>query len=330
MKLESQNPSPVEYAHDFSRKNDVELWVKRDDLLGGSHGRKVPILLDDAVNSGAKRFLTFGGVGSNFIVTIAKNCQQREISCEGILIDQPKTKWVCENLVLMNTYGANIHYTGSFSQATLKFIELNLKFKQQDGTFPYCIRPGGATVLGATAFSSAAKELVSHIKTGTIPKPKAIFIAASSMGSTAGLVAELSNSIMPIKVHAVQVAESYVCNNFHLKRLINKTLKRLGGKGKETTEYEIVKGYLGKEYGAITKKSQNAVDIAKQDVGITLDTTYSGKAFAAMIDWCSENKKETVLFWNTLSSVNPQVDSSISGFPSGLDERLKKYFVDTY
>ncbi|GAG74856.1 unnamed protein product, partial [marine sediment metagenome] len=72
--------------------------------------------------------------------------------------------------------------------------------------------------------------------------------------------------------------------------------------------YEIIKGYLGSGYGVKTIKSQNAVDLIYKlegkKSGFKLETTYTGKTMAAMLDFLGkeENKSKTVLFWNTYNS----------------------------
>jgi D-cysteine desulfhydrase len=66
----------------------------------------------------------------------------------------------------------------------------------------------------------------------------------------------------------------------------------------------MVKGFLGRCYGDVTSESVAAQRIAREYAGLELETTYTAKAFAALL---SEGRKGTlrdkiVLFWNTYNS----------------------------
>lgn len=57
-----------------------------------------------------------------------------------------------------------------------------------------------------------------------------------------------------------------------------------------------------------TKKAQKTFDLITElegkDKNFKLETTYTGKAMAVMLDYIGEdkNKSDTVLFWNTYNS----------------------------
>ena len=61
------------------------------------------------------------------------------------------------------------------------------------------------------------------------------------------------------------------------------------------------RSYLGAGYGLATEASQYAARRATQ-VGLTLDTTYTAKAFAAALDRVALGRERHILFWHTLSS----------------------------
>ncbi len=73
-------------------------------------------------------------------------------------------------------------------------------------------------------------------------------------------------------------------------------------------DFDMIKGYLGSNYGVKTFKGQKAVDLVYElegkKLGFKLETTYTGKAMAAMFDFFEkeENKSKKVLFWNTYNS----------------------------
>jgi 1-aminocyclopropane-1-carboxylate deaminase/D-cysteine desulfhydrase-like pyridoxal-dependent ACC family enzyme len=66
---------------------------------------------------------------------------------------------------------------------------------------------------------------------------------------------------------------------------------------------EVRDGFLGDGYAVATAESLEAVALAKAN-GIHLETTYSGKALAALVADARAGRLagKTALFWNTHSS----------------------------
>ena len=71
--------------------------------------------------------------------------------------------------------------------------------------------------------------------------------------------------------------------------------------------FRILSGYLGPAYGAPNDAGCRARALVSQSEGIELDTTYTAKCMADMIDAVRmpEYRRGPVLFWNTFSSVDP-------------------------
>ena len=66
--------------------------------------------------------------------------------------------------------------------------------------------------------------------------------------------------------------------------------------------------YFGKGYAEPTEEGIEAIEIYKETENLLLETTYSGKAFAAFLGFIRKNKEKlkdkTILFWNTYSSID--------------------------
>jgi hypothetical protein len=72
-------------------------------------------------------------------------------------------------------------------------------------------------------------------------------------------------------------------------------------------------GYLGREYGDSTPEAQRAVEVAGA-WGLKLETTYTGKALACLLDRQSgpDPKGTGVdLFWNTHNGVDLSADAAL-------------------
>jgi D-cysteine desulfhydrase len=69
--------------------------------------------------------------------------------------------------------------------------------------------------------------------------------------------------------------------------------------------FTLIHDYFGGGYGTASTQSKAAVAAASRD-GLSLENTYTGKTFAAVLDWARtpENRGKRALFWNTYNSVD--------------------------
>ncbi len=181
--------------------------------------------------------------------------------------------------------------------------------------------PGGSPLfgigssLGTVGFVNAAFELKNQIDQNIFHEPDTIFVAGGSVGTAAGLVAGCKVLGLKSKVHIVAVYTDLTSNPSAVKKNANKAIKYLRKKDKSIPNIKIneddfvfITGYLGSGYGIKTSRGQSAVDKVVELEGckkdFKLETTYTGKAMAAMLDYLKqqENKNKIVLFWNTYNS----------------------------
>jgi D-cysteine desulfhydrase len=64
----------------------------------------------------------------------------------------------------------------------------------------------------------------------------------------------------------------------------------------------IAHGYVGGGYAVPTAKAAHAAKVFEERTGVVLETTYTGKAFAAIVDDAPALARKVVLFWNTYNS----------------------------
>ena len=212
----------------------------------------------------------------------------------------------------------------------------------------YLMMPGGSlffgfgTPIGTIGFIEAAFELNYQVKKGNIPEPDVIFIPGASCGSAAGLIIGLNMLNLKTKVHVVAVGDKNFVNDKVMIKNIDKTLKFLIKQDNSfpnieiaQDSYEIIYGYLGPEYGAVTEEAQIAVDLVMRLEGnekdFILETTYTGKTMAAMMDYLEkkENKSKIVLFWNTYNSNNLDIYLKEKEFIwNDLPKKFHQFFED--
>ena len=134
------------------------------------------------------------------------------------------------------------------------------------------------------------------------------------MGTTAGLIVGARLAGLKSRVIGVKVSMTEYSNVRGTISLANKTaaLMRLYDPAvpemKFTpADFDLELNFFGGEYGRVTPEGEAAVDLVKKTEDIGLETTYTGKTLAAVLDFVKKDKSlngAPVLFWNTYNSVD--------------------------
>lgn len=283
----------------------VNLWIKRDDqttkIYGGNKPRKLEFLLADAKAKKNNTIITIGGIGSNHCLATAIFGQKLGFKIVLVLFYQPLTADVQKKLLLFQHFKADLLY-----EETLKQNQELLK----QYTNSYFITGGGSDQIGTLGFVNAAFELKNQIEQGEIPLPKYIFVTLGSCGTMAGLEIGTRLAGINAQIIGVRVTDKGAASPTLVKALIKKTLKNLKNLSTEIPDIEIQKvtindDFYGGEYGRTTQEGLEALQLMDKYEHIKLDTTYTAKACAAMIDFIKKEKsKDPILFWNTYNSVD--------------------------
>lgn len=351
----TNTPTPVERLaklEKFLKLNETKIYIKRDDkihqIYGGNKLRKFEFLFANALKKKKKKaIVTYGGIGSHHGLATAIICRNFNppIKCDLFLYKQPLTAQVQESLLLFNYFGAKMHLSKTDISTFIKALFFWIFHCKYD-----FILPGGSplfgrgTSLGTVGFIEATLELKSQIDKGFIPEPDIIFVAGGTTGTAAGLVAGCKLLGLKSKIYCVAVYKDFLANAKNLARNANKALKFLKKNDNSfpkikisKDDFKIVKGYLGQGYGFNTPEAQKAVDtifvLEGLEKGFQLETIYTGKTMAAMIDILKkdENKAKIVLFWNTYNSNNLDEYLKETNFDyKVLPKKFHKFFEETY
>jgi len=316
-------PSKVERLKELEKHLKLEggeIYIKRDDKVhntyGGNKLRKFEFIFGEAILKKKKGIITLGGIGTNHGTACAIIAKELELKCELFLSLQPLTWQVQRSLLLCDFFGAKLHFAIGFKLGVFMSLLFRLfhpkYYLMSNGGSPIL---GFGTPLGSVGFINAIFELKKQIDEGSLPIPDIIFVPAGTSGTSAGLTAGCKLLGLKTKVYPVKVSIDIVVNPKTLIKIANKTLKYLRKREKTIpdvkvgeNDFQLIKGYLGSGYGVKTIKGQDAVDLIYELEGkkgdFKLDTTYTGKTMAAMLDFLKkkENKSKTVLFWNTYNS----------------------------
>jgi D-cysteine desulfhydrase len=300
-------PTPVESCSLRIGGDEHQVAIKRDDLTGKLYGgnkvRKLEFLLPLAQARGAKRIATFGTVGSNHALATALYARALGYDCTCFLSHQAQTPTVARTLRQHLGIGTEIIRFGG--SRTSRIATLREHLRQRD---TFLIPPGGSSWLGAVGFVAAGLELAAQLNKGTVRMPERLYVANGTMATAVGLALGLALAGLTTEVHAVQVTEDFVSSPGAMRRLLDKTALLLNRFDPSIpadlatrARVEFRTGYLGDGYAKSNDTTETAVALAAEQLDLQLETTYTGKAFAALLDDLGDTGGE-VLFWNTYNS----------------------------
>ena len=307
-------------VHRLARLGDEigmgELWVKRDDesgpLYGGNKPRKLEFLLGAALQGGRRVVMTFGGIGTNHGLATALCARTLGLRTILVLLRQPVTEHVRHCLLMDAAAGAELHYAPTVAGVAVLAVRLAAR-ELWRGNRPAIIPTGGTSPCGTLGYVNAAFELREQIAAGQLPEPAWIFAPLGSGGTVAGLVLGAKLAGVRARVAGVLVTDILPPSAEKLARLARRTLARLRRAAPAVpaiditaSDITIVPGYVGAGYGAPTPAALRARDLMARREGIILETTYTGKCLAALLDsiGTAPYRSGPVLFWNTFNSVD--------------------------
>jgi 1-aminocyclopropane-1-carboxylate deaminase/D-cysteine desulfhydrase-like pyridoxal-dependent ACC family enzyme len=279
-----------------------EFWIKRDDLTspryGGNKVRKLEYVLGEARAQGKTELLTAGAAGSHHVLATTLFGKEHGFDVRAVLIGQPRSAHAEENL----RAGLSLGLVAHASRDALVPLALARRYRRST----YFVQVGGSSVLGAMGYVDAARELATQVRAGQMPMPDIIVVTLGSGGTAAGLAAGLALEGMPTKVLGVAVVGPTPLFVSYTHLLARRCLQGEAAKARRALHLETTTRWLGQGYAHPTPEGERAVKIAAE-AGVVLDSTYTGKSFAAALALVSRREAGVVLHWNTLSSVAPPV-----------------------
>ena len=160
-------------------------------------------------------------------------------------------------------------------------------------------------------YVNAVFELREQIRAGLCLEPAEIIVAVRSASTLAGLtlgvrLAGLNTRVTGIRVAAETLGPFAACTTGVVETLERQALVMMHAAGeaqalKQAPPATLIGDYFGPGYGEITPAASAAIRELRDNTGLELQCTYSGKAAAAFLDRLRE-AKGPLLFWNTFNS----------------------------
>lgn len=325
-------PSPVERVESIEKELGLAgFFVKRDDVLGspfgGTKARKLEMLLGEAKAKGASEVLTFGGVGSNHALATALHAPSAGLRVTLLLLPEPNTPHVRDNLLALASQGAALKMTGPDRVDRL----VRAAGRADAPPDPYVIAPGGTSATGNVGCVNAVFELAGQVAEGALPRPDVIYVPAGTMGLAAGLAVGLEALGWHTQVRAVRVSSTRYVSPARLERLFDQTAALLHSRDSSFPALRLSKNRVvivhhaaGPGYARPTSAGREAATWFGARTGLPLDLTYTAKAAAAMLREAPQWAGKHVLFWNTYDARRVSTGHAT---PADLPEDLRGWFV---
>lgn len=330
-------PTPLVERPVATRAGNRRVAIKCDDrtgrLYGGNKVRKLEYLLFRAADRCAQRVATFGTVASNHALATTLYARSVGLACTCFLSHQTRTANAPRvlNLHLQN-HTELVPYGGSYAQR-VGLLRTHLWNRRA-----WVIPAGGSSWLGAVGFVNAGLELAAQIEAGEVSLPDRLYVANGTMGTAVGLALGLALAALPIEVQAVQVTEDFIASPGRMRRLLLKTAAMLHALDPavpadlaDRARYRFRCGFLGDGYAKSNPATERAVGIARDELGLSLEATYTGKAMAAMLYDLDQKHcaGQSMLFWNTYNSQPLPASADKPDDVSQLPEEFLRYFAVT-
>jgi D-cysteine desulfhydrase len=325
-------PTPVSRARILHAGGTFNLSVKRDDLSGDLYGgnkvRKLEYLLNPGTSRTVRRFATFGSVGSNHALATAIYARQLGFECTCFLAHQAKVSTIAPALRMHARLGTEIvRYGGNYS-ARIKTLREHLWDRDA-----WVIPIGGSSWIGTLGFVNAGLELATQISAGEIPLPPRIYVATGTMGTAAGLALGLALAGLRSEVQAIRVSDTAISNEQVLQRLMRKTalmMHRLDPSVPadlaQRTRIRLRHSWFAGGYARSDARTLDAIRFAADRLNLTLESTYTGKAMAALLDDAAEaGAGNECLFWNTWNSAVLPLANGRSADLSAVPQEFQSY-----
>ena len=316
-------PTPVVRVASLSRPGS-DLWVKRDDqtheVYGGNKVRKLEYLLAEALARGASRVVTVGAAGSHHVLASAYFGRNVGLSVEAILVPQPSTEHVLEVLRADVGLGLRAFPVGSWSA-----VPLALLARVAVGAWPITV--GGSNVSGSMGYVQAARELATQVREGALPEPDVCVVALGSGGTAAGLAAGFAAEGLKTRVVGACVSTPPWALRLISLWLARACARRAGGLARAASvsgRLSIDTRFLGAGYGHASAAAAEAADEARREAGLTVDPTYTAKAFASALWHVRARQARHVLYWHTLSGAPMSLLLERAPALSALDPSLRR------
>ena len=327
-------PTPVEERVVDRGTTRIRLAIKYDNLSGRIYGgnkiRKLEYIFPRASAKGCRRIATFGAAGSNHALATALYATAAGFDCSCFLSHQAKSPLVAATLNKHLETGTELVRFGGARRKRLETLRKHL-WKRNAWVIPM----GGSSWLGTIGFVAAGLELADQVARGELALPSRIYVGSGTMGTAAGIALGLAAAGCRADVHAVRVSDVSITNEAALRRLLGKTAAMMRHYDPsvppdlaDAARIHLRNEFFGPGYAQGTTDTLEAIRFAKDELGLELEQTYTGKAMEALLaDAGKPGAGEyNAMYWHTYNSVPLDVPADAPLDRGALPAEFLRYF----
>ncbi|HBA64892.1 MAG TPA: 1-aminocyclopropane-1-carboxylate deaminase, partial [Methylococcaceae bacterium] len=244
-------------------REQVELWIKRDDLLhpivSGNKWRKLKYILNHALSLGAIKIVSMGGAYSNHLHALAYIGYRLGIQTEGFIRGEPQSNPTLSDL---RRWGMHLHFVSREDYRNLRQYKDWNSLPGID-TGAYWLPEGGSVDLALQGVA----ELVSEIDI-----PYDVVCCPCGTGTTlAGIIEAVRPGVQVIGFSALK-------GGSFLKRDVEALLTQ------SRENWDIVTDY---HFGGFARTRPELIEFIEQflnESSVLLEPIYTGKMFYGIYD----------------------------------------------
>ncbi|MFW6040505.1 MAG: 1-aminocyclopropane-1-carboxylate deaminase/D-cysteine desulfhydrase [Thermoplasmatota archaeon] len=307
-------PTPLQKLENLSKKYDIDLYMKRDDLsgpeFGGNKVRKLEFIIAEALERDCDYVISYGGYQSNHCRQLTAACNKYGLKPILYLVGNEKPNEFRANLHLDKIMGAEIHFVtgnlGDIGKALDKAMERGMERiedLESEGYKCYNCPSGGFDPVGSLGFLWAFGELYEQLENRDI-NVDYIVLANGSGGTLTGMLMGKKSLNSSIEILPFSVAPLFPDLVEKITEMSEKIAKTFDGDVPtiEPKEVEIDTEHYGPGYDIPYEGSIKAIKELAREEGIILGPAYTAKAMAGLFDYIDRGiieKGRSVVFWHT-------------------------------
>lgn len=296
-------PTPLQELTRVSEHLGVRLFMKRDDLtglaFGGNKARSLEFRLAEALGAGADAIVAVLDLQSNSACQTAAAANRHGLETH-LVLHGSAPEWQ-GNLLVDALLGADIHLTPSAAEAERVAADRALRLRAE-GRRVYSLNEGHMFALGSClAYALCAAEIAEQLASRGARPADAIYLSSagkSQAGVVLGALAlGMEARVIGIAARPAPEAASVVAVTAQEAATLLALDLPL-----QAAEIRNFSDYAGADYKAPSRAGLEAFDLVARLEGILLDTTYTAKAMAGLLDHIRTGEvrpEETVVFIHT-------------------------------
>ncbi len=301
-------PTPFHKLENLSKKYDVNIFMKREDLsgpsmFGGNKSRKLEYIIGKALEEKVDYMITYGAYQSNACMQMTSYCNAAGIKPILFLGDTKNEGYPdapVGNLVLSRILGAEINYVSKpepvdsvdLNPLWNKVIDECMKKKAELEAQGYKVMwvPVGCTnEYGWIAFTHLYAEVMEQSKEyGDIDY---MYHANGSCGSLPALIVSKLLTQTKTEIHSINVRSWKPGNLITHQTCVDRVKYLYDILGLEApsdeeimNEIHVDEEYIAPGYGIPNPDAQITIKELAMSEGLFCDPTYSGRGFHGMMD----------------------------------------------